>query len=94
MRSAEVMQERIQHMEPLVAQTDVRYPPGDLAIWIFILAELLVFAVFFAAYAFARMNNVELFNEHQATVLISAASRFRVAWYSLNNSTLFIRAKA
>lgn len=42
-----------------------RYPPGDLAIWIFILAELLVFAVFFGAYAFTRMNNVELFNEFQ-----------------------------
>lgn len=40
-------------------------PPGDLAIWIFILAELGVFAVFFAAYAFTRMNNVELFNEFQ-----------------------------
>ncbi len=43
----------------------VRYPPGDLAIWIFILAELVVFAAFFAAYAFTRMNNVELFNEFQ-----------------------------
>lgn len=42
-----------------------RHPPGDLAIWIFILAELLVFAVFFAAYAFTRMNHVELFNEFQ-----------------------------
>jgi len=42
-----------------------RYPPGDLAIWIFILAELLVFAVFFGAYAFTRMDNVELFNEFQ-----------------------------
>lgn len=41
------------------------YPPGDLAIWIFILAELTVFAVFFAGYAFARLNNVELFNEFQ-----------------------------
>lgn len=45
-----------------------RYPPGDLAIWVFILAELLVFAAFFAAYAFARMNNVELFNQYQATL--------------------------
>ena len=42
-----------------------RYPPGDLAIWIFILAELAVFAIFFVAYAFARMNNVELFNQFQ-----------------------------
>lgn len=42
-----------------------RYPPGDLAIWIFILAELSVFAAFFGAYAFTRMNNVDLFNEFQ-----------------------------
>ena len=35
--------------------------PGDLAIWVFILSEMLVFAVFFAAYAFARAKNVELF---------------------------------
>ncbi len=42
-----------------------RYPPGDLAIWIFILAELAVFAIAFVGYAFARMYNVELFNEYQ-----------------------------
>lgn len=40
-------------------------PPGDLAIWFFIFAELLAFGVFFVAYAFARANNVELFNESQ-----------------------------
>ena len=40
--------------------------PGDFAIWIFIFAELLVFGVFFLAYAFARANNVELFNDSQA----------------------------
>ncbi|THF65575.1 cytochrome c oxidase subunit 3 family protein [Pseudothauera nasutitermitis] len=34
---------------------------GDLAIWIFILAELLAFGVFFAAYAFARAADPELF---------------------------------
>jgi len=49
------------------------YPPGDLAIWIFILAELLVFAVFFAAYAFTRLNHVELFNQYQATLNRDAA---------------------
>jgi nitric oxide reductase NorE protein len=41
------------------------YPPGDFAIWIFIYAELLVFGIFFLAYAFARSQNVELFNESQ-----------------------------
>jgi nitric oxide reductase NorE protein len=42
--------------------------PGDLAIWFFILAELLAFAVFFAAYAFARAGHVEEFNLHQQTL--------------------------
>lgn len=42
--------------------------PGDLAMWIFILAELLVFGVFFAGYAFARRYNVELFNQYQQTL--------------------------
>jgi nitric oxide reductase NorE protein len=49
------------------------YPPGDLALWIFILAELLVFAIFFASYAFTRMNHVELFNQYQATLDRDAA---------------------
>ena len=49
------------------------YPPGDLAIWIFILAELLVFAVFFAAYAFARQHHAELFNHYQTTLDRDAA---------------------
>lgn len=40
-------------------------PPGDLAIWLFIYAELLAFGVFFLAYAFARAHNVELFNDSQ-----------------------------
>ncbi len=40
-------------------------PPGDLAIWIFIFAELVAFGVFFLAYAFTRANHVELFNHYQ-----------------------------
>jgi len=50
------------HTGPAVA------PPGDLAIWFFILAELLAFGVFFAAYAFARARHVELFNAMQQTL--------------------------
>jgi len=50
-----------------------RYPPGDLAIWVFILAELLVFALFFASYAFTRMHHVALFNEYQQTLDRTAA---------------------
>ncbi len=43
-------------------------PPGDLAIWFFIYAELLVFGILFLLYAFARSNNVELFNSSQDLV--------------------------
>ena len=50
-----------------IHQTE-RQLPGDLAIWIFILAELLVFAVFFGAYAFTRADNVALFNQYQQTL--------------------------
>ena len=73
------------------AQAHVHEGPrlaGDLAIWFFILAELLAFGVFFAAYAFTRANNIELFNAEQAalnrnagalnTVLLLTASYFVV----------------
>lgn len=43
-------------------------PPGDLAIWIFILAEMLVFGVMFIVYAFSRAHQVELFNASQLTL--------------------------
>ncbi len=39
--------------------------PGDLAIWFFIMAELLVFGLFFIVYVFVRSNNLELFNSSQ-----------------------------
>ncbi len=52
-----------------LAQTlKTKYPPGDLAIWIFICAELLVFGIFFASYAFTRANHIELFNQYQSTL--------------------------
>ena len=50
------------------AVRDKQALPGDFAIWIFIYAELLVFGIFFLAYAFARAQNVELFNEYQQTL--------------------------
>ncbi len=42
--------------------------PGDFAIWIFILAEMLVFGVMFIVYAFARANQLEVFNASQLTL--------------------------
>ena len=87
------------------SHTDARqYPPGDFAIWIFIYAELLVFGIFFLAYAFARTHNVELFNESQLhlnrisgainTLVLITSSYFvvrAVAAIRENNSTLCSR---
>ncbi len=42
--------------------------PGDFAIWIFIFAELTVFAIYFVIYAVVRMQNVEMFNHFQLTL--------------------------
>lgn len=47
------------------AAPDARHPPGDLAIWVFILAELLAFGIFFTTYAVTRMHNVALFDAMQ-----------------------------
>ena len=44
------------------------YPPGDLAIWVFILAELMAFGVLFSAYAITRLKNLDLFNAMQLTL--------------------------
>lgn len=70
----------------------LRHPPGDLAIWIFILAELLVFALFFAAYAFARMGEVELFNTYQDSLDRRAALINTLAL--ITSSSFVVRAVA
>lgn len=49
-------------------------PPGDLAIWFFIFAELLAFGVFFVAYAFARAHNVALFDASQQQLDITSGA--------------------
>ncbi|PHS26146.1 MAG: cytochrome-c oxidase [Methylophaga sp.] len=50
---------------------DYREPkllPGDLAIWLFIFMELLVFGLFFIVYAVMRIQNIEMFNHYQLTL--------------------------
>lgn len=42
--------------------------PGDLAMWIFIYAELLVFGALFIGFSFARLYNLELFTNGQNTL--------------------------
>jgi nitric oxide reductase NorE protein len=58
------------YLHPIILTSKVSHeihatPPGDLAIWFFIFAELLAFGIFFVAYAFARAHNIALFDESQ-----------------------------
>jgi nitric oxide reductase NorE protein len=48
--------------------TEPKLLPGDLAIWLFIFMELLVFGIFFIIYAVMRRQNVEMFNHYQLTL--------------------------
>ena len=41
---------------------------GDLAIWFFIYAELVVFGIFFLSYAISRRFNLDLFTSSQAAL--------------------------
>ena len=69
-----------------------KYPPGDLAIWIFIFAELLAFGIFFLSYAFARSKNVELFNQSQ--LMLNRESGAINALVLITSSYFVVRAVA
>jgi len=69
-----------------------RNPPGDLAIWFFIFAELLAFGIFFLAYAFARAKNVELFNQSQ--LLLNRESGMVNTLVLITSSYFVVRAVA
>ncbi|MBN3564180.1 cytochrome c oxidase subunit 3 [Aliamphritea spongicola] len=58
----------------MTAQADinVRQLPGDFAVWLFILAELSVFALFFILYAITRLRFPEMFAEGQAQLSVLA----------------------
>ena len=47
---------------------------GDLAIWLIILAELLTFGILFLCYAFARSQDVALFNSSQSTLDLNSGA--------------------
>jgi len=51
-----------------ISDTEPKLLPGDFAIWLFIFMELLVFGILFIAYAVMRMQNIEMFNQYQATL--------------------------
>lgn len=55
-------------MSTAITQIEPKLLPGDLAIWLFIFMELLVFGIFFIVYAVMRIQNIELFNHYQLTL--------------------------
>jgi nitric oxide reductase NorE protein len=67
-----------------------RQLPGDLAVWLIILAELLTFALLFVAYGVTRSLNVELFNESQRT--LDATMGVVNTWLLIGGSWCVVRA--
>jgi nitric oxide reductase NorE protein len=73
---------------PITAPAASGRPPGDLAVWFVIFAELLTFGIFFLTYGFTRANHVALFDASQQlldrrtgainTVLLITSSYFVV----------------
>ena len=51
-----------------IVELQPRILPGDLAIWFFIFAGLLVFGIFFIVYSVQYAQNTELFNQYQQTL--------------------------
>ena len=88
MRRAEMENDVNLTLSPVASHQTRNSLPGDLAMWCFIFAELLVFGIFFVVYAFTRASNVELFNASQLeldrvsgvinTVLLITSSYFVV----------------
>ncbi len=77
----------------MTAQTNVQVKqlPGDFAIWLFILAELSVFALFFILYAITRVRFPEMFAEGQAQLSILAGVGNTLAL--LTSSYFVVRAQ-
>jgi nitric oxide reductase NorE protein len=62
-----------------------RRVPGDLAMWFFILAELAVFSLLFAACVYARLQQPQLFARQQAGLPL---------WPALANTVLLLSGSA
>jgi nitric oxide reductase NorE protein len=73
------------------ASPETPYPlPGDLAIWVFIFAELVVFGILFIAYAVARSTHIALFDTAQHA--INRVFGFINTWVLLTSSYFVVRA--
>ncbi len=55
-----------------LAEKPIRVLPGDFAVWLFILAELSVFALLFILYAITRARFPEMFAQGQENISIQA----------------------
>ncbi len=61
-------------------QTNRRHVPGETGIWVFILGDLLIFALFFVTFVVDRSQETELFDSSRAELHIS--------WGALNTLLL------
>ena len=62
------------HRDGIAPETVDPHLPGDLAVWLIIAAELLTFGILFLCYAFARSQDVALFNASQLTLNLNSGA--------------------
>ena len=65
-------------------------PPGDFGIWLVVYMELITFGLLFVGFAFARRNEIEVFNQSQ--LLLNQTSGFINTLILLTSSYFVVKA--
>lgn len=55
----------------VAATRDKKHIPGEAGVWVFIMGDMLIFALFFAVFAFYRGEQAEVFDVSQATLNVN-----------------------
>ena len=58
----------IEATQQATSNTPSRHIPGEAGVWIFIMGDMLIFALFFCVFAYYRTEQIELFTTSQATL--------------------------
>jgi nitric oxide reductase NorE protein len=67
-RKRSTVQPTTEQPSPLLAAEKTKRIPGEEGVWIFILGDICIFAVFFTYYLVQRSKNVDLFDVSQSTL--------------------------
>ena len=74
----------------MIVKEKLSLPPGDFGIWLVVYLELITFGLLFVGFAFARRNEVEIFNQSQ--LLLNQTSGFINTLILLTSSYFVVKA--